>query len=131
MTPARERQILDAAAHLFHERGFHAVGVDEIGERVGITGPAIYYHFSGKDEILAALFDEALDQLMLRIEGPDDDPFDELARLIRAHAQFTLENRELMGIWAREDRSLVDPWRRNVLRRTKLHVQHWVELLRR
>jgi AcrR family transcriptional regulator len=51
----RERQILDAAAALFYEKGFHGVGVDEIGQRVGISGPALYRHFKGKDQILAAL----------------------------------------------------------------------------
>jgi AcrR family transcriptional regulator len=61
---SREQQILDAAAARFYEKGFHGVGVDQIGERVGISGPALYRHFKGKDEILAALFSEALEELI-------------------------------------------------------------------
>ncbi len=71
---SRERQILDAAATLFYERGFHQVGVDDIGERVGVTGPAIYRHFSGKDHVLATLYNEALDELFLRIGGEPGGP---------------------------------------------------------
>ncbi len=37
--------ILKAAKDLFYERSFAAVGVDEIGQRAGVTGPMIYSHF--------------------------------------------------------------------------------------
>ena len=56
----RDRKILDTAAAVFYEKGFHGVGVDELGTRAGLSGPALYRHFSGKDEILATLFNEAL-----------------------------------------------------------------------
>ena len=71
---SRDRQILDTAAALFYEKGFHGVGVDEIGERVGISGPALYRHFSGKDEILATLFNEAMDELISATAVVYDEP---------------------------------------------------------
>lgn len=128
---SREREILDAAAKLFYERGFHAVGVDEIGEAVGVTGPAIYRHFSGKDHLLATLYHEALDELFLRLTGRMDDPHEELAALVRAQAEFAVEHRELLGIYTREDRSLAQPWRREVARRTKAHMNRWTDVLSR
>lgn len=128
---SRERQILDAAAALFYERGFHAVGVDEIGKRVGVTGPAIYRHFNGKDHLLATLYHEAMDELFLRIGGRQEDPKAELEALIRASAEFALEHRELLGIYTREDRSLADPWRKEVERRTRMHMDHWKGILGR
>ena len=51
----RREQILKEAARLFAERGFHGVGVDEIGAAVGISGPGLYRHFAGKDAMLAEL----------------------------------------------------------------------------
>ncbi|MEE1802469.1 TetR/AcrR family transcriptional regulator [Streptomyces sp. JV176] len=53
--PTRREQILKQAARLFAERGFHGVGVDEIGAAVGISGPGLYRHFAGKDAMLAEL----------------------------------------------------------------------------
>src|SRR6188474_1422190 len=53
--PTRREQILKEAARLFAERGFHGVGVDEIGAAVGISGPGLYRHFPGKDAMLAEL----------------------------------------------------------------------------
>src|ERR1700704_2003650 len=88
----RERQILDAAAALFYEKGFHGVGVDEIGERVGVSGPALYRHFAGKDEILATLFNEAMDELISATAAVFDDPQRDLERLIRHHVDFSINN---------------------------------------
>jgi AcrR family transcriptional regulator len=52
----RDRRIADAAANLFLARGFDSVGVDEIGELAGVTGPAIYRHFRSKADLLAAVY---------------------------------------------------------------------------
>ena len=128
---ARDRQILEAAAKLFYERGFHAVGVDEIGARAGVTGPAIYRHFSGKDEILATLFNEALDQLLVRIEAAEGDPWTELELLIRAQTTFALNHRHVISIYTREGRALAEPWRKSLVRRTRKHVDLWVDILGR
>lgn len=127
----RERQILDAAATLFYERGFHNVGIDEIGERVGITGPAIYGHFSSKHHLLGALFHEALDQLFLATGARQDDPHEELAALIHEHAAYALAHRELVGLYSREHLSLADPWRQEVARRANKHMRHWCDVLLR
>lgn len=48
-------QILDAAAALFAEAGFSGTSTRAIAERVGIRQQSLYYHFAGKDEILAEL----------------------------------------------------------------------------
>lgn len=128
---SRERQILDAAAKLFYERGFHAVGVDDIGKEVGVTGPAIYRHFSGKDHLLATLFHEALDELFMRLTGPLEDPFEELRALIRAQAEFAVSHPEIVGIYTREDRALANPWRKEVARRTRTHMKRWTDVLER
>lgn len=127
----RDRQILDAAARLFYERGFHGVGVDEIGASIGITGPAIYRHFEGKDEILAALFLEAMDQLMVGSDIPRQEPRADLEMLIRTQVEFALANRELVSVFSREERSLIDPWRRRFRRRMREHAERWEGALAR
>lgn len=121
----RERQILDAAAALFFEKGFHGVGVDEIGERIGISGPALYRHFSGKDEILATLFNEAMDELISATAAVYDDPDRDLERLIRHHVEFAITNRHLVHVYQREDRSLSEPWRRHFERRMRQYASRW------
>lgn len=121
----RDRKILDTAAAVFYEKGFHGVGVDELGKRAGLSGPALYRHFSGKDEILAALFNEALDELVSATAPVHDDPAEDLGRLIRHHVGFAVGHRHLVNIYQREDRSLVDPWKRQFDRRRRQYIGRW------
>lgn len=128
--PGRDRQILQAAAELFFERGFHRVGVVEIGAKIGISGPAIYRHFSSKDEILAQLFNEALDHLAGPIEA-HDDPHAELRVLVERHVDLALNRRELVSIFTHEERSLAEPLRKRFRKRMRAHAQHWEDVLAR
>ena len=126
---ARDREILRVAERLFYERGYGAVGVDLIGEEAGVTGPAIYSHFRGKADVLAALFDEAMDR-MLVLAGPvREDPRQELEHLVRATAQFGLEQGQLLTVYTREDRSLADDARRRFRRRQRDYVERWTRAL--
>lgn len=76
--PTRREQILREAARLFAERGFHGVGVDEIGAAVGISGPGLYRHFPGKDAMLAELLVGISERLLaggrLRVTEDADSP---------------------------------------------------------
>jgi AcrR family transcriptional regulator len=126
---ARDRDILEAAERLFYERGYGAVPVDLIGSEAGVTGPAIYSHFTAKAAILAALYDDAMDH-MLVLAGPvREDPREELEHLIAANAAFVIEKRELLTIYAREDRALTDEARSRFRRRQRAYVDRWVDAL--
>src|SRR5581483_11539279 len=129
--PERGARILRAAAALFYERGFHAVSVDEIGAAVDATGAAIYRYFESKDEILATLFDHALDRYVAALPDRMEDPWDELDALIDRTLRITLEQRELASVWAREERALSDASRRQIRRRERQLVLRWSECLAR
>jgi AcrR family transcriptional regulator len=127
----RHRRILDAAAEAFHEKGFHGVSVDEIGRRSGLSGPALYRHFAGKDEILATLLDEAMDELMTATEPVHGDPARDLDRALRQHVAFALAHRQLVSLHRHETRSLADPWAADLARRTGRYTRRWEALLAR
>lgn len=128
---ARDQEILQAATKLFYERGFHAVGVDEIGERTGITGPAIYRHFSGKDEILATLFDQALDRIGAKLGEVREDPREELEHLVAVYSERAIDDRLIAGVHGREAHALADPFRRRIHRREREFVRRWIDCLSR
>lgn len=54
MTDPPKIRILDTADALFYQRGFHAVGVDEIIERSNVAKTTLYHHFHSKDLLIAA-----------------------------------------------------------------------------
>jgi AcrR family transcriptional regulator len=115
--------------HLFHERGFDGVGVDLIGEKAGVSGPAIYRYFSGKDEILITLLDEAIDRVLMSTGGRFDDPRDELDHLVRGHVQRALEERELMSIWTKEHNSIPKAYRSRLRARINRYIDQWIDCL--
>lgn len=125
----RSERILRAAMQLFHERGFDGVGVDLIGERAGMSGPAIYRYFAGKDEILVTLVDEAIDRVLMSTGGTFDDPREELDHLVRGHVQRALEERELMSVWTKERNSIPKKYRPRLRSRINRYIDRWVDCL--
>jgi AcrR family transcriptional regulator len=51
------RRILDAAYELFYRKGFSRVGIDEVAVFAKVTKRTLYYHFTSKDDLLAAVLD--------------------------------------------------------------------------
>ncbi|KIX77457.1 TetR family transcriptional regulator, partial [Streptomyces sp. MBRL 601] len=135
-TPTRREQILKEAARLFAERGFHGVGVDEIGAAVGISGPGLYRHFAGKDAMLAELLVGISEQLLeggrQRTEAADGvAPEAVLDSLIAGHIDFALDDRPLITLHDRELDRLRDADRKRVRRLQRQYVELWVEAVRR
>jgi TetR/AcrR family transcriptional regulator, cholesterol catabolism regulator len=62
------KQILEAAAELFTNRGFHATSVREIGDHLGIGQSSLYYHAKNKAQILVDINAELMDGLVAEME---------------------------------------------------------------
>ncbi|UGT59914.1 TetR/AcrR family transcriptional regulator [Nocardia asteroides] len=105
----RKVQIIRAAARAFSERGYYPVGVDEIAAEVGISGPALYRHFTNKYALLVAAAEEGARALLEVARAADDpaaDPRERLDKLIRGIAEHTIEIRREAGLYRWERRYL-------------------------
>ncbi|MFF5100875.1 TetR/AcrR family transcriptional regulator [Streptomyces sp. NPDC000134] len=134
--PTRREQILREAARLFAERGFHGVGVDEIGAAVGISGPGLYRHFAGKDAMLAELLVGISGQLLTGAkrrlaEAGGEAPEAVLDSLIEGHIDFALDDRPLITLHDRELDRLRDSDRKLVRQLQRQYVELWVGVVRR
>jgi AcrR family transcriptional regulator len=133
--PSRREQILRAAAQLFAERGARAVGVDDVGAAVGVTGPAIYRHFTSKDAMLAEMLVRISEHLLAggteRVAGVGDDPVAQLRALIAFHVDFALDNPALITVQDRDLTSLPDADAAQVRRLQRRYVEVWVTVLAR
>ena len=63
----RREQIAAVARGLFAERGYRAVGVEEIARRAGVTPPVLYDHFDSKRDLYAHLLEQQAEQLATRV----------------------------------------------------------------
>ena len=75
---SKREQLIRSALELFSRKGYHAVGVDAISEKAGITKRTLYHHFKSKEElILAALrnYDERFrNDFMRSVEAKTQSP---------------------------------------------------------
>src|SRR6476659_10380873 len=83
---SRREEILQIAVGLFASRGYHGVSMDDIGAAAGVTGPALYHHFAGKEAMLAAALNPVSEQLLeggrARTAEHDGDAVAALAALV-------------------------------------------------
>jgi AcrR family transcriptional regulator len=90
--PARREHLLDAAKAVVADDGFHAVSIEAVARRAGITRPIVYRHFDDLSRLLDALVERetrrALDQLVAFMPSHlGDDPRDGLLATLRAYLQ--------------------------------------------
>ena len=128
----RRKELISVAANLFASRGYYSVTVDDIGDAVGLTGPALYRHFSSKEALLVAVFDQVIEQLTNRLrellaEAPD--PATALRAIVRLHVEFAIEQRENVAVWRQEFQNLPEPDRWRLRRAQRLYVEEWVHLV--
>jgi AcrR family transcriptional regulator len=116
----RRELLLEAAADLFAARGYHEVGIDDIGAAAGITGPGVYRHFSSKQALLESLCDRTMDRMLGLAQRSSD-----LAVLVDLHVELVVRDRALIGVWVREQRALQDEVRRSLRARMRTYEGLW------
>jgi TetR/AcrR family transcriptional regulator, transcriptional repressor of aconitase len=80
---ARRRQILDAARRCFIKNGFHATSMQDVLAEADLSAGAVYRYFSGKEEIITAIADEALAELNASVADMlDADPLPSLEDVV-------------------------------------------------
>jgi AcrR family transcriptional regulator len=131
-TGTRRDEILDAAAGLFAERGYHGVSIDDIGAAVGMSGPGIYRHFASKEDVLAQMLlrisRELLDEGSRRVVAAAAAA-EALDALLRWHVDFALTRPALITVQERELGNVPEPARRQIRRLQRLYVEEWVTVL--
>jgi AcrR family transcriptional regulator len=135
--PARRRsrrdEILEIAVGLFATRGYHGVSMDNIGAAAGVTGPALYHHFKGKEAMLVAALKPVSEGLLAgarsRVSELADDPVEALRSLVDFHVGFALANPAVITLHLHELDRMPDDPRRQIRRAQRLYVEVWVEVL--
>jgi AcrR family transcriptional regulator len=129
----RRDEILEIAVGLFATRGYHGVSMDDIGSAAGVTGPALYHHFAGKEAMLVAALIPVSEGLLRggkeRVARHPGDARAALADLIEFHVEFALENPAVIAVHLHELDRLPDEPRRQIRRLQRLYVEEWVAVL--
>lgn len=71
-TDSRKEQILRAAANLYHVKGYGQSSMRDLADAVGISIAGLYYYFSSKDDIVYAILEGAVDDLLANLQAARD-----------------------------------------------------------
>ena len=123
-TAPRRELLLQAAAELFAQRGYHAVGIDDIGEAAGISGPGVYRHFASKQALLQALNDLAVGRMLEAVRSAQD-----LEAMVDLHVDFVVREARLIKVWLREQWALDKEARRASTGQLRSYEKVWRDAL--
>jgi len=130
---SRRDEILEIAVGLFAARGYHGVSMDDIGSAAGVTGPALYHHFAGKEAMLVAALIPVSEGLLHggqeRVGRHPEDAQAALTDLIEFHVEFALANPAVIALHLHELDRLPEEPKRQIRRLQRLYVEEWVGVL--
>jgi TetR/AcrR family transcriptional regulator, cholesterol catabolism regulator len=124
--------ILESAAQVFRQKGFHGASMAEIAEVVQLQKASLYHHFSSKQDILLELLDRALEMVTERmmLVMAQDVPADEKLRLAMCSYLKTLsEQGDLVSVMLLEHRSLEPEYRSRHIPNRDRFEQMWRDLI--
>ena len=129
---SRRENLLNEAVHLFAERGYANVAVEDIGARLGIAGPSVYNHVPSKLDLLRIPMTRGIATLMMTLAEAFDAAADEreiLRRLIRSYVGFAVAHPDLLQLLFSEVRHLPDDLEDRFRRAQLEYLQEWGDLL--
>jgi AcrR family transcriptional regulator len=86
--------LLDEAARLFGERGFHGTTIRDVVRGVDMLPGSLYYHFAAKEHLLAAVYGEGVKRISARVAAAiakRSDPWQRLTAACVAHLEALLD----------------------------------------
>jgi len=130
----RRQALLTAAASLFAKNGFNRVSLEDLGAAAGVSGPAVYRHFRGKQAVLGDLLLTVSRELLeggLRVVAETTDPFTALRRLVAFQVDFALGKPDVIRVQDRDFSNLTEKDQAEVRTLQRNYVELWVEVLAR
>lgn len=128
----READLHAAATRLFRQRGYHATSMQDLGEALGMNRGSLYHYIRGKDELLWAILNRALDLLerrVLPILDADEPPADRLRGAIREHLHVAADHADELSLIQIELRALSPERQREIIGRRNAYEERWRETI--
>jgi TetR/AcrR family transcriptional regulator, cholesterol catabolism regulator len=129
----RADAIVDAAARVFAERGYHGTSTQAIADVLGLRQASLYYYFPSKEAALELVCERGVDGFVETAEGivaGAGTPREKLNRLIAAHLAPNASKRDYVKVFINERRYLADASRRRIGRKSRRIERCFEEVIR-
>ena len=129
----RQQEILEAAARVFHEKGYESTSIQDIADSVGILKGSLYYYITSKEdllfEIIQGVHEEALKNLE-RTAEVEGDALQKIRAFVVIHFTHNAENLVKMAVFFQDFRSLNGERRQVIVEERDLYDNFLRDLIR-
>jgi len=129
---SRREVLVDAAARLFADRGYHGTSMADLAEAMGVRKASLYSLTDSKQELLAAVAREGAAAFHGALDHVPDDapPLDRIRTALRGHLATVATQVDAAAVFTREWRFLEEPERAVFRAERRRYEERWHELLR-
>jgi AcrR family transcriptional regulator len=129
----RQQEILEAAARVFHEKGYESTSIQDIADSVGILKGSLYYYITSKEdllfEIIQGVHEEALKNLE-RTAAVEGDALQKIRAFVVVHFTHNALNLVKMAVFFQDFRSLNGERRQVIVEERDLYDNFLRDLIR-
>lgn len=104
-TKARAQAV---ARELFLQRGVRGTTLQDIADRLGVTKPALYYHFSSREELVRSIVQPLIEDGDAFVTELESRPPTGRRALLEGYFDFHFKHREVVALMVRELVALAD-----------------------
>jgi AcrR family transcriptional regulator len=129
----RDREVLDAAAKVFYERGYSDASVQDVADELGILKGSLYHYIKTKEDLLFRLLEETHDEIYQVLEEVSAvEGLDPLARLelyVRRQVEYNMDNLLRVSVYYHDLERLSPERRKRIISRRREHERWVVEIV--
>jgi TetR/AcrR family transcriptional regulator, cholesterol catabolism regulator len=115
--------IITAATRVFSLRGYHAASMAEIAGEVGIRKPSLYHHVRKKEDLLFAIHEQLIDELIEETTAAlaaAHSPEERVRRILQVSMSFVARHRDGVAVFLQERREMSgERWAELVVKRDR------------
>lgn len=122
----RNEEVIEAAATVFADRGFHGATTQDIADQLQIRQATLYYYFPSKDAALELVCLRGVEGFVERAESilaVKSSVQEQIVALVRGHLQFLEEKQSFVRVFLTERQHLRDEARKRVGKLSRRYEQ--------
>lgn len=129
---ARLEQIVDAAAQVFHAKGYDVGSLDDVAEALDLRKASLYHYVDSKAQLLYRVFDRALETGLKRLDELAEiaDPAERLAAMISHQVQIIAAEPSMFAVFFADRPRLEDEFEARIHEEEVRYLRHYVKAVK-
>jgi TetR/AcrR family transcriptional regulator, cholesterol catabolism regulator len=131
-TERRQREIIDAAAEIFHRKGYSETSVQDIADAVGILKASLYYYISSKEDLLFQMLREVHENakgIVDETAAMQAPPLERLRAYVQRHVEYNVQNLGKIAVYYHDSGVLTAERKRAIMNQRHYYEEFVIGLI--